>query len=74
MTNSDNTDWVNWTLPAPEYFLFTNPTLGTNPGWSETLLLPSQIGPMMKMFFQGADLPAPGAGNFRLEQIEPLDP
>ena len=69
--NSDSAYWVNWTLPAPNFELFTSESLGSDDDWAPVIPLPAQVGAMRTTLIQSADLPAADEAYFRLQVAEP---
>lgn len=68
--NSDAAYWVNWTLPAPNFELFTSKSLGSDDEWTLAFPIPAQIGAMRTVLMQGEDLPADDETYFRLQELE----
>lgn len=57
--------WVSWTSPASGYKLQLNPGLG-DADWVDSTLKANLTGTRWRVLTSGENLPAPGAGNFRL--------
>ena len=73
MINSDDAYWFTWSLPAPDYFLFTSPSLDPGADWIQVELPAAQIGSQMGLFLQGEELPSIERSYFRLQVVEPVE-
>lgn len=69
--NSEASYWVNWTLPAPGFELFSSKRLGSDDEWTQVFPVPAQIGAMRTVLMQGDDLPADDEAYFRLQVVDP---